>query len=130
MCGCKAGSACTDDKVCSHGTKDIDCPVAGCYGFEITLPSRFVAQPQALLPPTPTTFQATGSYFNDGTVTSRDGEVKRSLASRRVPHDYFDGCAVVFGACAVISPPGKGLDVAYVGGASCTSNGAGSCSHT
>jgi hypothetical protein len=68
-CGCNAAGGCTDPQVCTYGVKDIDCPVAGCYGFSITLPGNFVAATQANLPPTPVTFQATDSYFNKGTVT-------------------------------------------------------------
>ena len=55
-CGCKPGSDCTDPQVCSYGTKDIDCPVGGCYGFRITLPGGFAAEPQIGLPPKPTDF--------------------------------------------------------------------------
>jgi cell migration-inducing and hyaluronan-binding protein len=66
-CGCKAGSSCTDDKVCSYGTKDIDCPVGGCYGFRIKLPGGFVAAQQQ--PPTPILFTDGDPYFQKGTVT-------------------------------------------------------------
>ena len=52
-CGCKPGTDCTDSDVCSLGTKDLDCPVGGCYGFRISLPGNFAAQPHLGLPPEP-----------------------------------------------------------------------------
>jgi hypothetical protein len=68
-CGCKAGSSCTDDKVCTYGSKDIDCPLGGCYGFRIKLPGGFEATQQ--LPPTPILFTDANAdpYFQKGTVT-------------------------------------------------------------
>jgi len=70
-CGCKAGSSCTDNKVCSYGSKDIDCPVAGCYGFRLKLPGGFEATQQPSLPPTPILFTDANAdpYFQKGTVT-------------------------------------------------------------
>jgi cell migration-inducing and hyaluronan-binding protein len=69
---CKDGSTCasicTDDKVCSFGTKDIDCPEAGCYGFSIKLPSTFATSNPPLDPPAPALFTE-DPYFNTGTVT-------------------------------------------------------------
>jgi hypothetical protein len=65
---CTNTTGCTDDQVCSYATKDIDCPVAGCYGFRITLPEGFVAQPQTNLPPAPVLFTSTDPYFEPGTV--------------------------------------------------------------
>jgi hypothetical protein len=47
-CGCKTGTDCNDPKVCSFATKDIDCPIGGCYGFRITMPGVFG------IPPLPT----------------------------------------------------------------------------
>jgi hypothetical protein len=41
-CGCAPGSQCTDDSVCSWGIKDMDCPIAGCFAFGITLPGNFM----------------------------------------------------------------------------------------
>jgi hypothetical protein len=66
-CGCKAGSGCTDDQVCSYATKDIDCPANGCYGFDIHMPSTFATGTQTNLPPTPTLFTA-DPFFQQGTV--------------------------------------------------------------
>jgi len=69
---CADGSTCrricTDDKVCSFGTKDIDCPEEGCYGFRITLPSSFTIADQPLPPPAPGLF-TNDPYFEPGTVT-------------------------------------------------------------
>jgi len=67
-CGCKTVKDNTgvercvnshvDNKVCSYATKDIDCPVLGCYGFRITLPNAntFKPDPNGNVPPKP------GSY--------------------------------------------------------------------
>ena len=71
-CGCKPGSGCTDDQICSYGTKDIDCPVAGCYAFNIAMPAGFATAPptQPILPPLPIAFDdADPPYFHQGTVT-------------------------------------------------------------
>jgi hypothetical protein len=59
-----------DDKVCSFATKDIDCPVAGCYGFRVTLPGTFEIEPNktALPPPTPGLI-ASDPYFRNENVT-------------------------------------------------------------
>lgn len=62
-CGCKPGTDCKDSKVCGFATKDIDCPVGGCYGFRITLPGGFAAEPQIGLPPKPTDFPADKTSF-------------------------------------------------------------------
>ena len=75
-CGCNpaTGSGCTpgvDDQVCSYGTKDIDCPVDGCFGFNLHMPTGFApATPEKpILPPTPVLFQTADPYFQPGTVT-------------------------------------------------------------
>ena len=62
-CGCKPGTACDDPAVCSYATKDIDCPVGGCYGFRITLPSAFAAEEQMGLPPKPEPYPADETTF-------------------------------------------------------------------
>ena len=62
-CGCKPGTDCNDPKVCSFATKDIDCPIGGCYGFRITMPSVFAAEPQIALPPKPADFPADKTGF-------------------------------------------------------------------
>ena len=73
-CGCKAGSSCTEDSVCSWGTKEIDCPSAGCFGFSVTLPSTFqtATAAQPIPPPAPVLFDGTpGSgdpYFTPGNI--------------------------------------------------------------
>jgi hypothetical protein len=70
-CGCKAGSACTDDSVCAWGTKEIDCPTFGCFGFELTLPASFQTGTMAnpIPPPDPVLFSASGDdYFTTGYV--------------------------------------------------------------
>jgi len=64
-CGCKTGSGCTDPNVCALATKELDCPVSGCYGFRITMPGNFEAVQQT--PPAPGAF--TDPYFVKGTVT-------------------------------------------------------------
>jgi hypothetical protein len=71
-CGCNpANGQCTDNSVCSWGTKELDCPVAGCFGFSITMPASFqtatVANP--IPPPPPVLFTASGdSYFAPGNI--------------------------------------------------------------
>jgi hypothetical protein len=62
-CGCNPDTNCKDSKVCSYATKDIDCPVGGCYGFRITLPGGFAAESQIGLPPKPTDFPANNTKF-------------------------------------------------------------------
>jgi hypothetical protein len=66
-CGCKAGSGCKDDVVCSWGPKDPDCPETGCYGFVFTMPDDFVAPAQPVLPPAAEPFTK-DSYFNADNV--------------------------------------------------------------
>jgi len=71
-CGCKTGSSCqAQDSVCSWGTKEIDCPTDGCFGFQVTMPSTFQTAPatQPISPPTPVLFSASGDpYFAPGNV--------------------------------------------------------------
>ncbi len=59
-CGCNKAGGCIDDRVCALATKELDCPVAGCYGFRITMPGNFAAVQQPI--PAPTTFS--DPYFN------------------------------------------------------------------
>jgi hypothetical protein len=69
-CGCKDGTSCMPaDNVCSWGTKDIDCPVAGCFGFAVTLPATFELGTAPLPPPDPVLFTAADpDYFGPGNV--------------------------------------------------------------
>lgn len=68
-CVCKENSGCTDDNVCSYATKDIDCPEAGCYGFRITMPSAFAAEPQIGLPPPTDTYPTDKTVFGTADTT-------------------------------------------------------------
>jgi hypothetical protein len=66
-CGCAAGTACETEKndaVCAVAVKELDCPVNGCYGFSITMPSSFTTF-MTPKPPPPTQLYATTepSYF-------------------------------------------------------------------
>jgi hypothetical protein len=72
-CGCKAGSNCSDSSVCSYAVKDLDCPVAGCYGFSIWMPISFAPQ-ATVIPPPPTVLYtaADPAYFAKGVVTFQD----------------------------------------------------------
>ncbi len=94
-CECKAGSGCTDDKICSFGGKHIDCPVGGCYGFSFTMPAGFVATDAGVPPPTPQTgdlFENTDPpYFQQGTVT------------------FTSASQNVAGACHYSNPPTQGM---------------------
>ncbi len=50
-CVCAPDTACTDDSVCRWGINDIDCPLAGCFAFGITMPGTFstgLAKPPVL----------------------------------------------------------------------------------
>ncbi len=70
-CGHKNANGTIDSSVCGWSNKDIDCPIAGCFGFAITMPTSFVAAKQTDLPPAPIHFVGdTGSdpYFAAGTV--------------------------------------------------------------
>ncbi|MEO6966246.1 MAG: hypothetical protein ABI076_10185, partial [Acidobacteriaceae bacterium] len=71
-CGCAPGSTdCKDDSVCAWSNKEIDCPIAGCFGFTVTMPTSFVAAKQPNLPPTPIHFvgdPGSDPYFAKGTV--------------------------------------------------------------
>ena len=66
-CGCKAGTNCKDNEVCSWGPKDPDCPEAGCYGFSFTMPSDWAAPPKPVDPPAPGKF-SDDAYFDSGNV--------------------------------------------------------------
>jgi hypothetical protein len=67
VCGCKSGTDCKDDSVCSWGPKDIDCPEEGCYGFSFTMPSSFQVPFEPLPPPAATQFSSE-TYFATGNV--------------------------------------------------------------
>ncbi len=73
VCGCAPNSNCTEDAVCGWATKEIDCPLAGCFGFALTLPEGFSTAPvgQPIPAPPPIHFVGdTGSdpYFNKGNI--------------------------------------------------------------
>jgi hypothetical protein len=62
-CGCKPGTSCTDNQVCSYGIGDVDCPTIGCFGFQVKLPDFFpdlrltaANPPGPVAPPTPVLF--------------------------------------------------------------------------
>ncbi len=68
-CGCKGGSSCKEDSICSWGPKELDCPVAGCFGFSVTLPDSFMLEAAALPPPTPVLFTSgEPGYFKPGNL--------------------------------------------------------------
>ena len=70
-CGCAANSSCTDDSVCAWSNKEIDCPISGCFGVKITMPSTFEAVKQQNLPPAPIHFVGdtlSDPYFAKGTI--------------------------------------------------------------
>jgi hypothetical protein len=72
-CGCLKDSGCTDSSVCSYAVKDLDCPVAGCYGFSIWLPITFEAQSTPIPPPATVLYTtADPTYFVKGKVTFQD----------------------------------------------------------
>jgi len=78
---CTNATGCTDDEVCALATKELDCPVAGCYGFRITMPASFEAVQQASLPPAPTTFS--DPYFTG--VTFEGGAEPGNCAYNPIP---------------------------------------------
>jgi len=52
--------------------KDIDCPIAGCFGVSIKMPANFVAERQRDLPPAPSRFTGdpdSDPFFHKGNVT-------------------------------------------------------------
>ncbi len=67
-CGCKAGTNCKDEEVCSWGTKDPDCPDNGCYAFSFVMPSNFVASNTPLPAPAPGLFTKEDPYFQAGQI--------------------------------------------------------------
>ena len=89
-CGCRPGSNCKEDSVCNWAVKDIDCPIAGCFGLSIKMPENFVAAKQPGLPPAPVRF--TGDAESDPFF--RTGNVTFENASRKVA-----------GACYYSVPP-------------------------
>jgi hypothetical protein len=66
-CGCKPGTNCKDDDVCSWGPKDPECPEAGCYAFSFTMPGNFVTSNPPAPAPLPVAF-TTDPYFASGKV--------------------------------------------------------------
>jgi hypothetical protein len=73
-CGCRPGSNCKEDSVCSWAVKDIDCPIEGCFGLSITMPANFVAAKQPGLPPAPVPFTEgpDSAFFRTGNVTFKN----------------------------------------------------------
>ncbi len=73
-CGCKAGTSCKDSNVCAFATSDIDCPVDGCYGFQIAMPTN--TSDAQKTPPLPQPFSAepyfAGVTFKRGTTNTSD----------------------------------------------------------
>ena len=70
-CGHKNADDTVDTSVCSWSNKEIDCPIAGCFGFAITMPTSFIAAKQTDLPPAPIHFvgdPGSDPYFAPGTV--------------------------------------------------------------
>jgi hypothetical protein len=70
-CGRTDRSDSANDAVCAWSNLEIDCPVAGCFGFSVTMPSGFVAEWQPNLPPPPIHFvgdPGSDPYFAPGTV--------------------------------------------------------------
>jgi hypothetical protein len=65
-CQCNPNnSECKDNSVCSWGTKEIDCPVAGCFAFSVKMPDGFQTGGAPIPPPDPVLFSkgADSSYF-------------------------------------------------------------------
>ncbi len=70
-CGHKNADGTIDSSVCGWSNKEIDCPIAGCFGFAITMPPSFVAAKQTDLPPAPIHFvgdPGSDPYFAPRTV--------------------------------------------------------------
>jgi hypothetical protein len=70
-CGHKNTDGTVDASVCGWSNKEIDCPIAGCFGFSVTMPPGFVAGKQANLPPAPIHFvgdPGSDPYFAPGKV--------------------------------------------------------------
>jgi hypothetical protein len=89
-CGCKPGSNCKEDSVCNWAVKDIDCPIAGCFGLSITMPRTFEAVKQPGLPPPPV------RYVGDS----------ESDPFFRIGHVTFDNASEeIAGACRYPAPP-------------------------
>ena len=85
-CGCKAGSNCTDSSVCSYAVKSLDCPVKGCYGFRILMPSAFVPQATVIPPPATVLYTAADpAYFAKGVVTFEDPGEERAGSCQYTP---------------------------------------------
>jgi cell migration-inducing and hyaluronan-binding protein len=73
MCGCKPGSNCKHNSVCSWGPKQPDCPVAGCFGFAVKMPSDFDSSKFAKPIATPKPIHFSGDsgsdpYFASGNI--------------------------------------------------------------
>ena len=70
-CGHKNANGVVDTSVCGWSNKEIDCPVAGCFGFSVTMPAEFEAVKQKDLPPAPIHFvgdKGSDPYFAKGKV--------------------------------------------------------------
>jgi hypothetical protein len=89
-CGCAPGSACKEDSVCAWSNKEIDCPIAGCFGFSVTMPGKFLAAKQSNLPPAPIHFVGDPSsdpYFAPGTV--QFSNVAGAISGAQCHYDRF-----------------------------------------
>jgi hypothetical protein len=87
-CGCKPFSNCKENSVCAWSTKDIDCPIAGCFAMEITMPASFKAEKQPNLPPAPVHFTgdpASDPYFKPGNVVFTN--VPESISGKQCRYD-------------------------------------------
>jgi hypothetical protein len=74
-CGCRPGSNCKEDSICAWAVRDIDCPIAGCFGLSITMPGNFVAARQPDLPPAPIHFTGdpeSDPFFRAGNVAFKN----------------------------------------------------------
>jgi len=85
-CGCKAGTNCTDNNVCSYAVKELDCPVDGCYGFSILMPAVFAPQATVIPPPATVLYTtADPAYFAKGVVTFDDPGAEKAAACQYTP---------------------------------------------
>ena len=76
-CGCKPGTNCKDNDVCSWGPKDPDCTENGCFGFAFTMPTSWVLPDNPLPPPQAQPFTA-DPYFNASNVLFQQVDVGKS----------------------------------------------------
>jgi hypothetical protein len=89
-CQCNPNnSECTDNSVCSWGTKEIDCPVAGCFGFSVMMPGpdTFKLGAQPLPPPDPVLFSQgpDSEYFKGVAFTSAPSSVSGAACNYPTP---------------------------------------------